>query len=424
MITHTYEICVTEEYLSSRGLDPSGCAFFDIETTGFRAASSHLYLIGAACRISGENRKGDSCWQIVQWMAEQPQEEAALLNAFAEFMTHYETVIHFNGKRFDIPYLEDKYTQYGLPSPFRGKSSVDLYLDFRPLKAFLNLDHMNQKSLELFLGVNRDDQYDGGRLIPVYREFCRTHDENLLKLLLLHNKEDVEGMLSLPSLYGYLNFLEIQQVLPADGFSSPSSEAEMSQKQQMCLHKAPAAVAESISRSQEEPSVSAQTDLLLHAAELYRAEMILSKSENEPSGLLLSFRMALPVPVPVSKPFDGGYFTLKDRTGKLLLHVRKDTLYYYFPDYKNYYYLPEEDQAVHKSVAAYVDKQYRQPAKADTCYIRQSGAFLPQPEEIFSPALRRSLKDPYTWFVWKDDMFQDTARLADYLLAWLRQLQQ
>lgn len=391
MIIHTYEICITEQYLLSRGLTPESCVFFDIETTGFRAVSSCLYLIGAACKIPEEipqkARKGSTpekteaaCrWKITQWMARQPQEEAALLQAFADFMKPYGTVIHFNGKRFDLPYLEEKYAQYRLPSPFSGKASVDLYLDFRPLKAFLKLNHMNQKSLELFLGLDRDDQYDGGRLIPVYREFCKTFDSKLLELLLLHNKEDVEGMFSLTSLYGYLNFLQTKQI---------------------CLYTA--------------------GELSTGTAGLSRTEVL--PSGNGSTDLLFTFRLAVPVPIPISMPLDVGYFTLKESTAKLMLHVRQDTFYYYFPDYKNYYYLPQEDQAVHKSVAAYVDKQYRRPAKAETCYIRQSGAFLPQPEEIFTPALRRSLKDPYTWFAWKEEVLKDTSRLLDYLLAWLRSI--
>ncbi|MDD6037929.1 MAG: hypothetical protein PUD20_03895 [bacterium] len=40
----------------------------------------------------------------------------------------------------------------------------------------------------------------------------------------------------------------------------------------------------------------------------------------------------------------------------------------YFSDYKNYYYLPLEDQAIHKSVAQYVDKEHRQKATPENCY--------------------------------------------------------
>ncbi|MDE5717507.1 MAG: ribonuclease H-like domain-containing protein, partial [Lachnospiraceae bacterium] len=49
--------------------------FTDIETTGFTAKSSSLYLIGAAFYADGN-------WRIRQWFCENPTEEAAVLNAF------------------------------------------------------------------------------------------------------------------------------------------------------------------------------------------------------------------------------------------------------------------------------------------------------------------------------------------------------
>lgn len=64
---------------------------------------------------------------------------------------------------------------------------------------------------------------------------------------------------------------------------------------------------------------------------------------------------------------------------QLLVYGFSGTLKYFFQDYKNYYYLPAEDQAIHKSVAAYMDKKNRWPAKASTCYIKKSGNFLPSP---------------------------------------------
>lgn len=394
MITNIHHINYSEQYLASRGLSPESCAFFDIETTGFKACSSHLYLIGAAFRTpSGDAQvqcnpqtphravqtdigagltPSVSDWTIIQWLAERPQEETALLRAFSDFMTDFDTVIHFNGKRFDIPYLEEKYEQYQIASPFTEKASVDLYQDFRPLKAFLNLERMNQKSLEVFLGLNRDDQYDGGKLIPVYREYCKTGSEDLLRLLLLHNREDVSGMSTLTSLYGYLN---------------------------VCQHPVGA------------PYISFSDDTA------FLTELLTAKDGT--MELLFTFELKTPVPVPVSKMLDYGYLTLKKSTGKLLIHVLNDTLYYYFPNYKDYYYLTQEDQAVHKSVAAYVDKQYRKQAKADTCYIRQSGCFLPQTEELFTPALRRCYTDKLRWFALDDKFLQDKEKLAAYLTSLL-----
>lgn len=51
------------------------CLFLDIETTGFTAKSSSLYLIGCAYFKEG-------CWYIRQWFAENPSEEAELLISF------------------------------------------------------------------------------------------------------------------------------------------------------------------------------------------------------------------------------------------------------------------------------------------------------------------------------------------------------
>ena len=52
--------------------------FVDIETTGFTAKSSSLYLIGTAFYTEGS-------WQIRQWFCENPIEEAALLSDFFAF---------------------------------------------------------------------------------------------------------------------------------------------------------------------------------------------------------------------------------------------------------------------------------------------------------------------------------------------------
>lgn len=369
MITNRKNINFSEEYLISQHINPADCIFFDIETTGFRAGTSHLYLIGAAVRTSSmpklhTNTSADATavigesWTILQWMAEQPQEETQLLRTFTQFMKSYHTVLHFNGDRFDIPYMNEKYAQYQLPSPFADRQSVDLYHLFRPLKPLLKLDHMKQKSLEIFLGLERDDTYDGGKLIPVYRSFCKDGSPHSCSLLLLHNLEDVSGMFSLTSIFSYLNLLQ--------------------------------------------GNYSCQSVQLLSSPDRHQE-------------LLITLDLPVSVPVPVSRMLEFGYLTLRDRCGKLLIPVLEDKLYYFFQDYKNYYYLPEEDQAIHKSIAAYVDRQYRTQAKAETCYIRQTGHFLPQPEEKNAPAFRRSYQDNLRWFALTDEFLDSGEQIEAYV---------
>ena len=72
--------------------------FFDIETTGFSGETSQLYLIGCTY-FDGFG------WKLIQWFTDTRQAEKELLDAFFEFLKRFKILIHFNGDRFDIPYL-------------------------------------------------------------------------------------------------------------------------------------------------------------------------------------------------------------------------------------------------------------------------------------------------------------------------------
>lgn len=56
------------------------------------------------------------------------------------------------------------------------------------------MTHGKQKDWEQFLGLNREDKYDGGQLIAVYKDYLMSKDEDLLHNLLLHNEDDLLGM--------------------------------------------------------------------------------------------------------------------------------------------------------------------------------------------------------------------------------------
>ena len=78
---------------------------------------------------------------------------------------------------------------------------------------------------------------------------------------------------------------------------------------------------------------------------------------------------------------------------ELSIRVYKGTLKYYYPNYKDYYYLIYEDTAIHKSVGEFVDKDARIKATKETCYTKKDGTFLPQPADIWVPEFKTSCKD-------------------------------
>ena len=82
--------------------------------------------------------------------------------------------------------------------------------------------------------------------------------------------------------------------------------------------------------------------------------------------------------------------------------------------------LPLEDQAVHKSVGAFVDPEHRQKAKAANCYQRRTGTFLPQQKEFFTPAFREDFKSRPYYFEWSDAFLSQEDLLKEYLCSELQ----
>ena len=70
--------------------------FIDIETTGFTAKNSSLYLIGSSYYRDGN-------WFVKQWFADYYEEEKDVLEAFFSFASSFTHLIHFNGNNFDLP---------------------------------------------------------------------------------------------------------------------------------------------------------------------------------------------------------------------------------------------------------------------------------------------------------------------------------
>ena len=172
------------------------CIFFDIETTGFSPARTDLYLIGCATRR-------DSLLCIDQFFSENAADQKNVLSAFLELLSGYDTILTFNGIGFDIPYLKAKCKALHLSDPFDAHSYIDLYKEVSRFKFLFALTSYKQKSIELFLGIDRIDAYSGGELIEVYKEYVRHPAKDSLSLLKQHNYEDV---LYMPKLLPVLSY--------------------------------------------------------------------------------------------------------------------------------------------------------------------------------------------------------------------------
>ncbi len=329
--------------------------FFDIETTGFSPVSSSLYLIGCMYR-QGQNLV------IEQFLAEKKEEETQLIEAFLTLLNSFNTIISFNGVGFDLPFIKAKCDRYKLNEHFKDFQYIDIFKLVGEIKFLLKLGNYKQKTIESFLGIARDDMYSGGELINVYEEYVKNHRKSEEDLLLLHNFEDVTGMLDL------LPILSYSQVLHG---------------------------AYSLKTVEIAPFTSYDGET--------REECIITL-END-----------YPVPRRVSFEHQGFYFTINKEVTKLRVPLYTGELKYFYPDYKDYFYLPMEDMAVHKSVATFVEKGYRERAKACNCYSRKSGTFLPQLDSIMKPFFKQDYKDKITYFELTDDFLNSDIMLRRYV---------
>lgn len=328
--------------------------FLDIETTGFTARSSYLYLIGCAYYQAGN-------WHTIQWMAENYEQESNILNAFFEFARSYNYLVHFNGNNFDLPFLTQKCQQLSLPYNFEGFTGIDLYKRVAPYKFFLKLPNCKQKTLEQFLGINREDVFSGGELIGIYHDYVKNPNEFSEKALFLHNADDLKGML---------------QTLPILAYYDLFNGTVKAKKVQANCYK----------------------DL----------------NGNTRKELLISLSVPTPLPRPVSASANNCYFHGDQENVTLKVPIYEEELKYFYSNYKDYYYLPTEDVALHKSVAGFVDHAHRIQASAANCYTRKYSSYLPQWEILFEPFFKRDYKSKELFFELTDEMKKNREGFSSY----------
>ncbi|MBP3620620.1 MAG: ribonuclease H-like domain-containing protein [Lachnospiraceae bacterium] len=324
---------------------PEDIVAFDIETTGFAAETTELYLIGCAFYQDGK-------WMITQWFNDDGNSEREILMDFFSFIKGYKYIFNYNGDGFDIPYLEKKLSIRMLDLSFNKLESIDLYKQIRGFKDLLHLDNLKQKSIEKFLDINRLDKYSGGDLIKVYKDYLKSPSDMGKQLLLQHNYEDLEGLLYCSSLLSYVK-------LKAGCFK--------------------------VSK--------------------------MSVKDNR-----LAFSISLDYPIPKRIAFGTHDIIITGYQGDATISVPiiSEELKFYFDNYKEYYYLPAEDMAVHKSVATYVDKNYRTSAKKETCYTRRNGHFITQIDSGILAGYKREYKDKETFIELVDSFLQDLDMLNAY----------
>lgn len=165
--------------------------FFDTETTGLKGTGAVIFLIGLL-------ELSDKQFIMTQYVLPSPDHEAAFLYA-TRFWEKQQTLVMYNGKSFDMPMLETRWTmnREQLP-PLLSHHQIDLLHGSRRIwKGDTDSFKLTQVE-EDQLGFVREEDIPGFLAPIIYQDAVKSGNPKLLQKVLVHNEWDI---LSLVTLY-------------------------------------------------------------------------------------------------------------------------------------------------------------------------------------------------------------------------------
>lgn len=164
--------------------------FLDTETTGLAGGTGTTpFLVGLAFVAGGE---------VVteQYFLRRLSGEAAMLDALRERLATVETLVTFNGRRFDWPILEARgiinRTPLEAPPEHHDLIGAARRLWYRPLGTY-RLSVIERQ----VLGIDRVDDVDAVQIPGLYLDYLRTGEAVPLEPVFEHNRHDVLSLLHL-----------------------------------------------------------------------------------------------------------------------------------------------------------------------------------------------------------------------------------
>jgi uncharacterized protein YprB with RNaseH-like and TPR domain len=163
---------------------PNNHCVFDIETTGLSPKYSKVILIGILYIKNNQTI-------VQQFFADNSKEEKEILFYFKEVFKEFKYHITFNGMRFDIPYLNERFKSNDINYIIDKAKDIDILNVVRPYQKKLSLIDCKLKTVEKYLGIERKDTISGKDSVELYKQYEVTQNEELKRKILLHNYEDI-----------------------------------------------------------------------------------------------------------------------------------------------------------------------------------------------------------------------------------------
>lgn len=197
-----------------RAADLRQAAFLDTETTGLAGGTgTYAFLVGFGHFAEEE---GQTEFRLHQFFLRDYAAEPALLWAVGEALQPFPYLVTFNGRRFDWPLLETRFTVARLRESLPSPAHLDLlYPSWALWKRRLGSCRLARLE-EAVLGTEREDDVPGWLIPQLYFDYLRSGDARPLALVLHHNLLDLLSLVSLAVAVGSRLHAPEGQVAAAD----------------------------------------------------------------------------------------------------------------------------------------------------------------------------------------------------------------
>jgi len=171
--------------------DFTSAIFFDIETTGLGiGAGMYAFMVGF-----GTFEGGEFC--LRQYFLRDFHEEGALLYLLYQHMQNFSWWVSFNGRNFDLPILQARFTCGHQEMPLAEAPHLDLLYPARRLWR-QRLKSCALSSLETgVLGITREGDVPGWLVPELYFDYLRYGEVQPLRQVFLHNALDILSLVAL-----------------------------------------------------------------------------------------------------------------------------------------------------------------------------------------------------------------------------------
>lgn len=334
------------------GSDKEQILIYDIDTTSFEAANGCIFLIGVMFYQNDE-------LHFLQLFSESIDEEALIIGKFFDIVENYNVLLSYKGESFDIPFIGKRLyalKQNELYKKFTmlRSRSYDIASEIMSVKASLSfsstkLDYLRKKC---------------GQQVPE-----RISGENISKFYVEH-----------------IAAAKLRKLLETTGNAA---------NHDMIGEYHPKPVIDELAHIKPDSGDRFLSDILYRNRENIESVIYLLRLSR-----IFSMRKGC-FNVNISTGYDdisvgcddiGVESSLINNNGTVLFAYSADnfeltvpisvvsvSLKQFYPNYKDYYYFPAEDMAVHKSIAEFAASGSKKKATAKTAYRNVSGRFIPVP---------------------------------------------